>query len=316
VPPRKEYAGDDAFHDAHSGYCCYLNTQTATTSFLQVKMAGRSLAGSLTAGPWAATPMGQSIVYTLRLNLAGSLVTCSLEDAAGGALATVSATNSAYRSGGLAFMALDGESSHHFLRFSAAAAPPTPSPTAPSLSPTPAFVTCSARTCNELGWPLELSKLVGYFHVASLGVCGASDASPLGGCSGDLSWAAARSFCQDVGARLCTLQEVVNEEPALSGCGYDIRRVWTQTPCESSELVKPYSTSCACSPRSCAKLSHVLRCHAHCSQATKALTSGRRTRRSRTWAQRCAQPRPAPTPLPRPHGAAPTRSRRARLRRP
>jgi hypothetical protein len=231
-PPSAEYQGEAGFNHHLSGYCCYLNTQTPTTSFLQLKLAGRPLAGSYAAGPWVATPMGRAFPYTLRLSATGSSLTCDLLDGGHTTLATVHATSTAYASGGLAFMALDGESSHHFMRFAAtgahycrgithhaflavlssflivdallcarppagaAGATPTPSPTSPTASPTTAVAGCSAASCAELGWPVELPLTVGWFASATAGVCGASEQAPLAGCSGDLNWGAGRAFCQ------------------------------------------------------------------------------------------------------------------------
>jgi hypothetical protein len=80
----------------------------------------------------------------------------------------------------------------------------------------------SAKTCSQLGW----SNAGSY---GSSAVCGETDASPLGGCSGTRTYAQAKAFCEDAGARLCTVGEVSANEPAGTGCGYDSQRIWTSS---------------------------------------------------------------------------------------
>ena len=80
----------------------------------------------------------------------------------------------------------------------------------------------SARTCSELGW-----RDGGTFGSAR--ACArASDAPALArGCSGLVSWTAARDACADAGARLCTLDELAADEARGTGCGYDAEFVWS-----------------------------------------------------------------------------------------
>ena len=80
----------------------------------------------------------------------------------------------------------------------------------------------SAKTCSQLGW----SNAGSY---GSSAVCGETDASPLGGCSDTRTYAQAKAFCEDAGARLCTVGEVSANEPAGTGCGYDSQRIWTSS---------------------------------------------------------------------------------------
>ena len=55
--------------------------------------------------------------------------------------------------------------------------------------------------------------MLGNLERGSDGVCGGSSGFNAGlGCSGAVSWEAARDFCENVGARLCTEQEILNDE--------------------------------------------------------------------------------------------------------
>jgi len=91
----------------------------------------------------------------------------------------------------------------------------------------------SEATCH----PLQLSKLscgeLGWTNAVKFGdfrVCGESDLS-LGGCSGKLSWTAAKSFCEVSGARLCTLPEIQSDETRATGCSYDSEFLWSSSTC-------------------------------------------------------------------------------------
>jgi hypothetical protein len=77
---------------------------------------------------------------------------------------------------------------------------PTETPT----SPPSREVIVSAATCAELGW-------TNAFSLGSTSVCGESDLG-LGGCSGVRSFANALAFCEAPGARLCTVEELQNDE--------------------------------------------------------------------------------------------------------
>ena len=46
-------------------------------------------------------------------------------------------------------------------------------------------------------------------------------------CSGELTFTNAAAFCEDFGARLCTLDEIVALEAKGTGCSYDNELVWT-----------------------------------------------------------------------------------------
>ena len=110
---------------------------------------------------------------------------------------------------------------------------PTPQPT---LTPAPTSVaSCSESTCSELGWSNGA-----YFGDAS--VCGETDLG-LGGCSGTLSWGDAKTLCQGAGARLCTADELLDDEAAQTGCNYDGRLIWSSTSCGAGSYEAAYGGS-------------------------------------------------------------------------
>lgn len=103
---------------------------------------------------------------------------------------------------------------------------PTPLPTlSPTIEPTipavPSFLTCSASTCSGLGWPARGNS---DDNDQDALVCGATtavrcpqpsfnmNASACLGCSGLVDWAEARTYCEASGGRLCTADEVLNDE--------------------------------------------------------------------------------------------------------
>jgi hypothetical protein len=84
----------------------------------------------------------------------------------------------------------------------------------------------SAMTCAELGWAVNAS-----------GVCAASDVSSVNGgemCSGLVNIVQADQLCRNMGARLCTADELLANATAGTGCGYDWERVWSTTMCDNS----------------------------------------------------------------------------------
>ena len=66
------------------------------------------------------------------------------------------------------------------------------------------------------------------------GVCGESDAPPLIGCAAPVSLHAAKAVCEDVGARLCSTDELIRAANG-TGCGFDVEEVWSATPCEDND---------------------------------------------------------------------------------
>jgi len=127
---------------------------------------------------------------------------------------------------------------------------PTLGPTAP-----PQEVVKSALTCDELGWINAAARGDSMMCSSSVGAEGL--------CSGAAnSWDEADFFCRDVGGRLCTLDELLNDETRATGCSADDDLVWSSTLCgESSFWVAMGSTlntaETACSPSS---EGHTARC--------------------------------------------------------
>ena len=92
---------------------------------------------------------------------------------------------------------------------------------------------CSELTCSELG---DFDNTYGESTV-----CGERDATSLGGsCSGALSWEAAKAFCEDAGARLCTSVEILDQESRGTGCSYDMEHLWSKTSCGGGSYLVAY----------------------------------------------------------------------------
>jgi len=123
---------------------------------------------------------------------------------------------------------------------------PMPAPSrAPVTSPGPGPVSTptSGRTftCTDLGWGNAASY-------GSTSVCGESDLS-LGGCSGNMVWAAAEAFCSSAGARMCTVAELLADEAKASGCGLDRKWVWSSDVCSGGYMLLPGSSRMPDAPR-------------------------------------------------------------------
>lgn len=121
----------------------------------------------------------------------------------------------------------------------------------------------SAATCAELGWTGGLG---------SAEVCGETDGPAVGPCSGDVTWAQAEAFCTAGGARLCTLNELVENETVGTGCGYDSRRVWSSTACGPGAYLSTSGNASSSSthPIECSDASAVAIVARCCADATPA----------------------------------------------
>jgi hypothetical protein len=111
---------------------------------------------------------------------------------------------------------------------------------------------CSVSTCTELGWGKFNSngEFVDSVPSSDASVCGESDFN-LGGCSGETNYDEAESFCTAVGARLCTLSEIQNDEAKGSGCNYDYELVWTSESCGTDQYYVEYGSTLIGSGSSC-----------------------------------------------------------------
>lgn len=89
----------------------------------------------------------------------------------------------------------------------------------------------SAKTCAELGWA-DKRHMLGH---GSDTVCGAtprSNGTAEGKCpSKQVPYHEAAGVCQGMGARLCTAEELRQDEARGTGCGLDLKRVWTSSTC-------------------------------------------------------------------------------------
>eukprot|EP00912_Choanoflagellata_sp_UC4_P001709 UC4_evm1s1092 len=64
--------------------------------------------------------------------------------------------------------------------------------------------------------------------------------APFGNCSTHVTWVDAVNHCRNIGGRLCTAEEIQNDETHGSGCNYDYELVWSSTPCQFSIGVPGY----------------------------------------------------------------------------
>ena len=87
-----------------------------------------------------------------------------------------------------------------------------------SMSPTP---------CAELGWPLK---------AGSHRVCGASKAAD-GTCYKNGRFSLAAKKCHDMGARLCTIDEIESKVAHGTGCNLDDKLVWTSSSCGENKVL-------------------------------------------------------------------------------
>lgn len=87
----------------------------------------------------------------------------------------------------------------------------------------------SVKPCEELR-----DRVGNWRTFGSPNVCGSSKVSPDGPvCPAPLlyTWMEAQAMCRDIGMRLCTPQELLDDEPKQTGCMMDTKRVWTSELC-------------------------------------------------------------------------------------
>ena len=117
-------------------------------------------------------------------------------------------------------------------RASAARRAPSPMlafvpPTFLSASPQPYTRTAgtSVKTCDALHWTARSTE-----------VCASSEIDHQ--CSGRKRFGDAHNWCHNVGARVCSYEELLNDAAKDSGCALDDARVWTST-CVSAAHTRP-----------------------------------------------------------------------------
>jgi len=111
---------------------------------------------------------------------------------------------------------------------------PTHSPTHPiTTAPTVSQPITTAPTVSQPSAVSELSCAeLGWNNAEDYGsdlVCGWSRVN--GVCSDLIDWSSAVSFCEDGGARLCTVSELEADETLGTGCGFNRELLWSSTPC-------------------------------------------------------------------------------------
>jgi hypothetical protein len=127
------------------------------------------------------------------------------------------------------------------------------------------YSACSVSTCTDLGWGKFDSNgdYVDAWPSSDATVCGESDFG-LGGCSGELTYDDAESFCTSVGARLCTLSELQADEAKATGCNYDYELVWSSDSCGIDQYYVEYGSTIAGSGSSCESKSTSSGVYARC----------------------------------------------------
>lgn len=100
-------------------------------------------------------------------------------------------------------------------------------PTFLSASPQPYARTAgtSVKTCDALHWTARSTE-----------VCASSEIDHQ--CSARKRFGDAHNWCHNVGARVCSYEELLNDAAKDSGCALDDARVWTST-CVSAAHMRP-----------------------------------------------------------------------------
>ena len=93
----------------------------------------------------------------------------------------------------------------------------------------------SVSDCSTLGF----SNTNGGGEVAA--DCGESDRG--WSCVNNGSWLTAYQTCQDVGARLCTIEELQQGLGVNSGCGHNARLIWSATGCNNGGFMIGWGNS-------------------------------------------------------------------------
>lgn len=91
--------------------------------------------------------------------------------------------------------------------------------------PTPAPYVDKTKTCEELQWGVE---------GGDLSVCGQS-ALVDGECAELSAFDDAAAMCYEMGARLCTADELIGDETKGTGCKGDCGNVWSSTECQTGD---------------------------------------------------------------------------------
>jgi len=93
--------------------------------------------------------------------------------------------------------------------------------------PANTYLDTSSHSCVDLGWTNAGAG-------RSKKVC--SNSRVNGKCSGRVTKTQAEAFCSAVGARLCSVEELENDEAAGTGCNLDGKRSWTRNACSGGAM--------------------------------------------------------------------------------
>jgi|GEM_PF-981186 len=94
-------------------------------------------------------------------------------------------------------------------------------------------------------------------------ICGASI------CTEEVTFAEAEATCAGAGMRLCTLEELGNDEPRGTGCGYDASRTWSSTTCAGGyETTSGATPNLGSIPTQCTDASQALAVTRCCADST------------------------------------------------
>lgn len=95
----------------------------------------------------------------------------------------------------------------------------------------------SQRTCQQLGWDTSLETGKSPFVCAQTKIGGE--------CLEELTFAEAEATCSSVGARLCTSEELSDDEAKGSGCKADCKPVWSSDACDGGHTWQAGAKKCA-----------------------------------------------------------------------
>lgn len=134
---------------------------------------------------------------------------------------------------------------------------------------TPSFVV-EPKTCSELGW-----KVAG----ASPFVCANSEFVGKT-CGTSATFQVAQAACLGRGARLCSSEELSNDDAKGSGCKLDDKMVWSSTSCTGGHLVQMGSFQAGMQPQCMPSGTAGVRC---CADEPKGVSTGQQTCEALGW---------------------------------
>lgn len=107
----------------------------------------------------------------------------------------------------------------------------------PEPEPEPVTPLTEALSCSQIG--LDTITVASAEGMSEICV---SSYDAMGNCIDEMTYEEAQMACQSIGATLCTAAELQTNVGAGSGCGMDLVRIWTQTPCAQGAITMAGST--------------------------------------------------------------------------